>query len=553
MGTIIKKLKADDFKTSFMLLIIIFISQVLISPKWNIGIFVLVGLTINLRYFRNVKWWQASLLTWFIWVSASLISNIGVSPFPPFLMIKGFIIGGAINLLPFLIDKFLRGKFNGIISTLIFPATAISVNIFSSTEGTFGHIAYTMVDFNILMQLTSVTGIWGIAFIIYWFASVVNFLIENANKAKEIKKVSFIYFGLLTLILVFGAIRLQVGESIMSKSKTVKLAAITSENKDWMGKTCEIVTGEKIVLPKEVDINSDKLLECQAAAANFFVDHNNPKFKPVHEALSELVDEVLSNSQLAVDSGAKAILLSEGLFFTFEDKENVLIEKVKNFADENEVYFFLAMATIHPEKMMKQEPFIGNKVLTINPKGEVIDVYYKNVPVEIIEPSFPGDGIIDVIETPYGKLSPIICYDADFPKMMRQTGKKGSEVIMVPTGDWYSISPYHSKIGAIRCIENGVSMFKSVSNGLSIAANPYGQIIAKDDFFEDDYHVLISEVPIKSVNTIYSKIGDVIILISQLFIVFIIIYYVRALFVKENKKVISLKSQIKNKNVSVCD
>jgi apolipoprotein N-acyltransferase len=184
------------------------------------------------------------------------------------------------------------------------------------------------------------------------------------------------------------------------------------------------------------------------------------------------------------------------------------------------------MGTIYPDKMKNKDPFIGNKIITIHPNGDILDTYYKNVPVKNADPSIPGDGKIDVIETPYGNFSPVICYDADFPGMMRQTGNNNTDVIMVATGDWYSISPYHSKIGMVRSIENGVSMFKTVSYGLSVAADAYGNIISKDDFFEDDHHIMISDVPIYRTSTFYSRSGDFLVYISYFYVFSIMIYLI---------------------------
>ena len=194
------------------------------------------------------------------------------------------------------------------------------------------------------------------------------------------------------------------------------------------------------------------------------------------------------------------------------------------------------MGTIHPEKMKDEEPFIGNKIVTISPDGNILDTYYKNVPVKDIDPSIPGDGIIDVIETPIGNFSPIICYDADFPVMMRQTGRNNTEVVLVATGDWYSITPYHSKIGIIRSIENGVSMLKTTSFGLSVAADPFGNILAEDNFFEDDMHIMTADIPIRKFNTFYSWAGDFLIYLSYIYLIYIIIHLITLQILKRIKQ-----------------
>ena len=336
------------------------------------------------------------------------------------------------------------------------------------------------------------------------------------------------------MILIFGNARLQIGKYYLKSAETTRMAAVTSENKKWSEVIHEVVTGQKLDLPKKIDQTSPQLIEFQKSLQIFIKDHNNPLYNPVYSALAEYYDEIFTSCQKAVRDGAQVILLSESEMICFNDSEEAVIERARVFARNNEIYFFFSMGTISPEKMKNNEAFIGNKILTIDPNGEILDIYYKNVPVKNVDPSIPGDGKIDIIETPFGNFSPIICYDADFPVLMRQTGNNNTDVIMVATGDWYSISPYHSKIGVIRSIENGVSMLKTVSYGLSVAADAYGNIIATDDFFEDDQHILITDLPVFKITTFYSYAGDILIFVSYLYIAGMLIYLI---IIKVRKKI----------------
>jgi len=505
------------------------------SPKWNIGFISFIAISVNLRYFRNVKLWKAMLFTFFISISATFIANQGVMPFPAPVMFTIIFSLGIIKLIPFVIDKLLYKRLPGILAIFIYPATALTVEsyIANGPNGTFGNIAYNLVDFKALMQLTSITGIWGIAFLIYLFASVVNHILENYQNIKIVRTYSIGYCTLFSIILIFGFIRLHVGTASVKKAETIKVASVTSENKKWSVAIHKAVTGKILSFPKKIDQTSPQLMEFQSSFNEFINDHNNPKFKSVYSALEEYYDEIFESSEIAVDQGAKAILLSEGEMISFEDGEHAIIERAQNFARNNHVYFFFSMGTIYPEKMKNNKPFIGNKILTIDPNGDILDIYYKNVPVKYVDPSIPGDGIIDVIETPLGNFSPIICYDADFPAMMQQTGKNNTDVIMVATGDWYSISPYHSKIGIVRSIENGVSMLKTVSYGLSVAVDPFGNILAEDNFFEDDIHILTADISIHKIKTFYSSAGDFLISISYIYLIFIFIYLLTIQIVKK--------------------
>jgi apolipoprotein N-acyltransferase len=472
--------------------------------------------------------WKAILFTFFIYVSATFIANQGVMPFPAPVMLPIIIFLGVIRLIPLILDKIFYNSLPGYLSIFLFPSVSLIVESFiaNGPNGTFGNIAYNLVDIKVLMQLTSITGIWGISFMIFLFATVSNHILENYKTQKTVRVFSTSYGVLLLVMLIFGIIRLELGKKPVLEAERIKIAAVTSENKDWSIAIHWIVTGQILEFPKKIDQTSPQLVEFQKSFQKFIGDHKNPRFESVFSALEEYYDEIFDNCQEAINDGAKVILLSEGEMICFNDGENKIIERAREFARQNNIYFFFAMGTIYPNKMKNNEPFIGNKILSIDPDGNIIDTYYKNVPVKNADPSIPGDGIINIVETPYGNFSPVICYDADFPTMMRQTGLNNTDVIMVATGDWYSISPYHSKVGIVRSIENGVAMFKTVSYGLSVAADAYGNIITEDDFFEDDHHIMIAEIPIYKTATFYSFAGDFLIYISYLYMVSMIIYLI---------------------------
>jgi hypothetical protein len=59
----------------------------------------------------------------------------------------------------------------------------------------------------------------------------------------------------------------------------------------------------------------------------------------------------------------------------FDDDEIRLLERAREFARQNEIYFFFSMGTIYPEKMKNNEPFIGNKIVSIHPGGNVLNTY----------------------------------------------------------------------------------------------------------------------------------------------------------------------------------
>jgi hypothetical protein len=79
--------------------------------------------------------------------------------------------------LPFVADRLAGVRLSGWAATLIFPMAWVAFEFLQSRftpNATWGSLAYTQYGNLPLMQLAAVTGIWGITFLIAWFASVIN-------------------------------------------------------------------------------------------------------------------------------------------------------------------------------------------------------------------------------------------------------------------------------------------------------------------------------------------------------------------------------------------
>jgi apolipoprotein N-acyltransferase len=161
--------------------------------------------------------------------------------------------------------------------------------------------------------------------------------------------------------------------------------------------------------------------------------------------------------------------------------------------------------------------------MTLTPEGELANTYLKSNPVPFAEQDYGSDDIMPVIDTPYGKLSPVICYDADFPHFMKQAGSNKTDILLIPSGDWKAIDPYHAQMAVLRGIENGVSIVRPVSRATSLATDPYGNIIAKMDFFSSADKTIIANVKTRGVATIYNTIGDVLPYLSLVLTAYIIL------------------------------
>jgi apolipoprotein N-acyltransferase len=126
----------------------------------------------------------------------------------------------------------------------------------------------------------------------------------------------------------------------------------------------------------------------------------------------------------------------------------------------------------------------------------------------MIEGFEPGDGVLRTVETPYGTLSGLICWDTDFPATVRQAGRNGTDILLSPSLEFRAADPMHAQMATFRAVENGVSVVREADNGLSVATDPYGRTLAAVDHFTASERVMVAQVPTRGVFTIYSMIGD---------------------------------------------
>ena len=233
------------------------------------------------------------------------------------------------------------------------------------------------------------------------------------------------------------------------------------------------------------------------------------------------------NCKIAAASGAKVVFGIETVISLHEDKENEFIEKAKVIAQSNSIYLGLPIELM-PEDFPEIRP--ENKIVWISPNGQLLFTYHKAKPTPG-EGNY-GDGIIKYFDSPYGRISSSICFDMDFPTLIRQVNKMNIDIMLVPGNDWQEIAPYHTYVASARAIEQGFNMVRAASRGLSASFNYKGQILSSMDYYSTDDVILYSDVPTKGQKTIYSILGDYFAWLCIIFFVIISAFLIKYKFEK---------------------
>jgi apolipoprotein N-acyltransferase len=143
--------------------------------------------------------------------------------------------------------------------------------------------------------------------------------------------------------------------------------------------------------------------------------------------------------------------------------------------------------------------------------GQLAGTYTKRFAVPGWEAavSVPNEGGLGVYASPFGRLATPICYDLDFPALIRQAGRAQVDLLLVPASDWPAIKHLHHAQAVFRAVENGAAMVRATRWGLSAAVDPLGRTLAvMDDSLAGSQAAMAAQMPLVGVRTLYARVGD---------------------------------------------
>jgi apolipoprotein N-acyltransferase len=449
----------------------IFVLGLLMGGKWNLPLAAWLTSIFVIRFFRNsnkagrdfLLLWAASVIpTILSWSGATFMSKIHPAAEAGF-----FLLMAPLGLLPYVVDRLYFRRFGSSAwLTLVYPVAATAMDFFSSNGspfGTFGAAAYTQRGFPPAMQIVAVTGLWGLTFVTSWTASLVNHFWE----AKP-TRLSWTFAGLLALILT-----LSFGRTLLplQPKGTAQVAGFSLP----AGKLSELLS------------------QLQAGDEAGF-----------RQSVDELHAQELDQIRKMAQEGADIVVLQEGAGIGYSDQVEALTAHASFLAKAEGIYIVL------PVFDLGKSP-VENKVHIIAPSGAIVLTHVKYGGNDF-EGSLKGDGILQTVDTPFGKLSAIICWDADFPTIIKQAGQQHVDLLFVPSNDWLEVKDIHAGMASFRAVENGLTIFRQTGEGVSSVMDAHGREISRVDRFEGPSSGFTGlqniQVPIGAVDTLYPSIGD---------------------------------------------
>jgi apolipoprotein N-acyltransferase len=404
----------------------------------------------------------------------------GMIPIPGIFYYIFMVISGFSALAPYVADRLVAPHLKGVLNTLVFPCTLVATQFVYShgPMGSWGSVPYTQAGNLALLQLLAVTGLWGITFLIGWFAATVNEAWQHGAISAKTSRPLALFGGVYVAVMLMGGARLAL---FPSSSSTVRVASLSPMK-------------EGVKIPARL---------LNLVVAGKASDEETSWFRA---ATSAGQDDLLRRSEREATAGAKIIFWSETGAFVLKQDEPALLARGRALASKERVYLGMALGTWTPGIRYPLE----NKFVLIEPTGEIAWQYLKARPTPGPETaiSVKSDGNLRVLDTSYGRLNAAICYDTDFPRLMAQAGALHADIVMSPAGDWRAIDPRHTEIASFRAVEQGFNLVRQSNGGLSAAYDYQGRLLASMDEYHSADLTLIAELPTQGVRTVYSRLGD---------------------------------------------
>jgi apolipoprotein N-acyltransferase len=317
-----------------------------------------------------------------------------------------------------------------------------------SPHGTSLSLAYSQTDLLPLLQLASLTGLWGITFLVTMIPSALAVAWTSRSP-----RVLILPAAIVIAVLTCGALRLQ--HPLTGPATRVGLAATDQ-------------------LPPETFATEDA-----GQALN------------VARRYTEMVRQLAAK-------GAQVVVLPEKLVGVTPADSDAVLEVFRGAAQAVQITLIVGLNRVGIEPLR-------NVAVVIGPDGGILKEYDKHHMLPGPETGYAVGQKPAVFAEGWGVA---ICKDMDFPDWSRGYGRREVRILAVPAWDFVVDARLHSRMAVVRSVENGFSMARSAREGSLTLTDGYGRITAEAASNGSADSLLLGNLKPGPGPTLYTWLGD---------------------------------------------
>jgi apolipoprotein N-acyltransferase len=417
------------------------------------------------------SWWVAGLTTLAGWLAGcvnlwSYFHHVGL-PFVAWLGIFGAVAAVAAGAVLLFRALALRGAWWS--AVVAFPAAWVTleyVRNLSTPHGTAGSLAYTQLKFLPFLQLVSITGPWGMSFLLLCFPAALAIGLHLRRTApKQALRIVATTFGALAAVLIFGVVRL----AMTPRGPLVKVGLVASDTR-----------------------------------ANVNVAESGADAKRLFESYAVEADDLAAR-------GAQAIVLPEKLAVVLDSENGSADPIFQRLADRSRATIVVGEVQVAGSAELehggKDRPAKYNQARIYEPQAAVLSYDKQHLLPPFESPLTPGTSVV-TLPRPAEMWGVAICKDMDFTPLSRKYGEAGVGLMLVPGWDFNVDRNWHGHMAVMRGVEDGFSLVRAAKNGYLTVSDDRGRVVAETRSDAAPFATLIASVPAVHSGTVYLLLGD---------------------------------------------
>ena len=365
---------------------------------------------------------------------------------------------------------FLRRAYTA--ALIAFPAFWVSFEFILnlvSVHGTGGNLAYTQLRFLPLLQIASLTGPWGITFLLLLFSSALALAILARTAHTPLThtpRPALFAFALIAAALIFGAIRLALPD-----------------------------TGPRITVG---------LIASNTAADSDVASPGAPAQK--------LLERYAAQAQQLIAQGAQVIVLPEKIAVAIDAPNNPAATAdtqtanaaFQSLADSTNTTIVVGLLDVSPPlKYNRAHLFTPHAPMRTYDKHHMLPPFESNLT--------PGTTLTLVPHPAAPTWGLAICKDMDFETLSRLYGRAGTGLMLVPAWDFNVDRTWHGHMAIMRGVENGFSIARAAKQGFLTVSDSRGRVLAEtatNPGASAPFATLLAQVPTAHHTTLFSLLGN---------------------------------------------
>ncbi|WP_405085346.1 nitrilase-related carbon-nitrogen hydrolase [Microbispora sp. NBC_01389] len=379
---------------------------------------------------------------------------------PP--MVASMLVGSALLFgLVVLSSRALMLRGRPLAAAAVVPAAWVTVEYAVSVlspNGAWWSMAYTQADVLPVLQTVSVTGPWGVTFLVLGVpAAVAAFFAPRAGGRLRVAVAAVIT---LTLAVGYGAWRLRppYGEGPGGKGPG----------------------SEKVAL--------------LAADRNGSV--------PVASAEGRaLLGRYAARIPGLAARGARVVVMPEKVFVADDATLPLLAAPLARLAADHHVDIIAGL-------ILKRPGGLRNAAVDFPADGSRPVEYFKHHLIPGLESDFqPGDqkAFVPGSGRRWGIM---ICFDLDLPGLVRDYRRSGATAIFVPAWDFDRDRWLHGRMAVTRGVETGLTVARAARDGDLVVSDANGRIRTEAHSADTPFVSVLAALPSGSADTLYTRFGD---------------------------------------------